>query len=357
MDRQDVIQTLAFRGKKSAEALNNPNGPNAILLHRLDHLLTRLNNDVQMTPSFKEKTKIDQGMETICKDEYHFPQEYVDKAKALLEKWQGERCGASAVVKRGSDSDGPDSGSDDRVNDSSGTRKQKKARSSNIGNHVPDHSVVPPANHPIWGEHGICHGLYRKVSINGNSTVALDRRYQQRPANVFGHNSAKVGDWYPYQLSTLFRGVHGKSQAGIYGTENAGAWSIVVSGGYVDLDEDHVNFLYYSGSRSHDNTDPKQPGESSKDTSSLHVSRLTQKPVRVLRAGQHAKRAHSEWAPTEGIRYDGLYRVTDVKYPFNKNGGVYEQFKLVRLQDQDPINKFRPTPRELRDFDDIKRPY
>ena len=350
--RKDIIQALALQGKraKAADPFTSPSGQTGILLHRLSLFLNQLDKEVHMTPEFKAKTKIHTGMEVICDQQHKFPQEYVDSAKALLGKWQSENWGAPVVTKRES---AAESESDVPVSDESAGKKRKRARSPNGDRPNKGIAKLPSPDHPIWGEHAISHGLYRMTSINGRKTPALNKRYNQRPANVFGHNKIKVGAWFPLQLAALFNGAHGKSQAGIYGTEEAGAYSVVVSGLYDDLDQDYGKYLYYSGSGSHEATDPKQPAESTADPLSLHPSLQTQRPVRVLRSSK----GKSKWAPTEGFRYDGLYIVESVDYPFNGKGGMYEQFKLVRLEDQNPINQSRPSPRELEDFDRKDEPY
>ena len=336
---------LALKGSKNADAFTNPSKQVGDLLDRLAPLLTRLEEEVHMTLEFKEKSGIQAGMVTICKEEFNFPEIYVDRAKALLEKWESENWGAVVVVK---DEAASESESDVNVSDVSVGKKGKRAQSSKADKPNKRTSQYPSPDHPIWGEHGICHGLYRK-----QTKPALNRLYNQRLANVFGHNNIKVGAWFPLQLAALFNGAHGRSQAGICGTEEAGAYSVVVSGQYDDLDEDYGNSLYYSGSGSHDNPDPKRPADSTADTRSLHTSMHTQKSVRVLRSSK----GKSKWSPTVGLRYDGLYRVVSVETPFNGKGGKYEQFKLVRLEGQKPIDKSRPSPKELEDFNKMKDDY
>jgi choline dehydrogenase-like flavoprotein len=146
---------------------------------------------------------------------------------------------------------------------------------------------------------------------------------------------------------------HGSTIAGISGNSETGAYSVVTSGGaYEELDEDRGNVLYYSGSRSHDNTNPKKPFPSSAGTLALKASQRTQRSVRVLRAaGAGGSRSGSSWRPCVGIRYDGLYRVAAMQLKTNMNGGLYEQFKLVREDGQPALdNKSRPSAAELRDY-------
>ena len=147
-------------------------------------------------------------------------------------------------------------------------------------------------------------------------------------------------------MIALFRGAHGATQGGIYGNRETGAYSIVISGEYDDLDHDEGNVLYYSGSNSHSNEDPSSPAPSTGGTIALQASERTQNPVRVIRTSS----GKSAFAPISGLRYDGLYTVVESRYPKNLKGGLYEQFKLVRLDDQPEIDRSRPTKKENRDY-------
>lgn len=75
------------------------------------------------------------------------------------------------------------------------------------------------------------------------------------------------------QILALFNGAYSSKMASISGNSETGAYSIVTSGGvYEELDKDRGNTLYYSGSRSYDNTDPKKPFPSSASTLVLKAS-------------------------------------------------------------------------------------
>jgi hypothetical protein len=79
-ERFDVIQKLAQKSKKNP-GFEDPTLEETGLLDRLDAFLTRLDNEVHMTPELKEKTKIHDGM-TVIFDKPHlfkFPQKYVDR--------------------------------------------------------------------------------------------------------------------------------------------------------------------------------------------------------------------------------------------------------------------------------------
>lgn len=117
---------------------------------------------------------------------------------------------------------------------------------------------------------------------------------------------------------------------------------------YEDLDRDNGETLYYSGSGSHSNTDPNKPSPSTTGTRCLKASYHTGKPIRVLRGG------NGKHSPSVGIRYDGLYKVVSMNRPRNNSGGLYEQFRLVRLDDASNGTleecKNRPTVAEKRDW-------
>ncbi|GAB1318274.1 E3 ubiquitin-protein ligase UHRF1 [Madurella fahalii] len=193
---------------------------------------------------------------------------------------------------------------------------------------------APPADHPVWGINGIMHGLMMKRGLKG-SIYLFDKRYksEKRDAREFGHNGLSPGDWWPLLRVAVFHGVHGHVMAGIYGFQSEGTYSVVVSGKsttYGDLDNDEGGVLYYSADRSHDNSDPNRVNVVTASTKSLQKSIITKRPVRVLRSAGPKK----AWAPSVGVRYDGLYRVVEQQKAKNKNGGLYDRFKLVRLDGQ-----------------------
>ena len=83
--------------------------------------------------------------------------------------------------------------------------------------------------------------------------------------------------------------VHRPLQAGISGTKAEGADSIVVSGGYID-DEDHGNWVVYTGHGGNDSSTGRQIGHQTIDApgnAGLVTSRAEGLPLRVIR-GRHA---------------------------------------------------------------------
>jgi hypothetical protein len=225
----------------------------------------------------------------------------------------------------------------------------------------------PPPNHPIFGNRGIMHGFMLQTTVATNSatgTRTTSRRAVVNPAyrhlkhdfKVFGHNGLAPGAWWPTQFVALFHGAHGASQAGISGSPDVGTWSVVVSGHYSDMDNDLGETIMYSGDSSMDNRDPDHLPAPSALTRSLLKSHQNQRPVRVLRSS----RGSPAYSPTVGIRYDGLYTVSDAIIAKNNLGGLYQKFSLRRVAGQQPLallNQAVPSIQQRRDFARIQDYY
>ena len=349
-ERLRVIQPLAVESRKNG-FIDLTNDRFNDLLKRLDALLRWLDLDLQMTPEIRQKTKIDAGLELIFrKDDIKFPKGCKERAKALYDKWDEENWGKNEVPE---DEDVDEESKDEAKEESDVKRRRlSKVKKEPVTEDAAELAILrfPRPDHPIFGLDGIMHGVALKTGGKRKNNYVLDERYPKRDAKVYGHNGLKLGTWFPYQIIALFQGAHGSAMAGIAGDQQLGAYSIVVAGKYDDLDKDGGEYLYYSGSNSHDNEDPKRPAESAAGTKALHASLGSEQPVRVLRAASGKGR----WAPSEGLRYDGLYHIVSVRQPLNGKGGKYEQFKLERLDGQEPIARNRPSAREVGDYGRIK---
>jgi putative restriction endonuclease len=124
--------------------------------------------------------------------------------------------------------------------------------------------------------------------------------------------------------------VHRPIQAGIWGGAG-GAYSIVLSGGYVD-DEDFGDEIIYTGQGGRDLRTGRQIHHQTLTRGNLALAKSHSEglPVRVIRGSQHG----SDSAPQFGYRYDGLYRVADYwKAPGEDNFDVW-RFKLLKLNSQ-----------------------
>ncbi|XP_023332891.1 E3 ubiquitin-protein ligase UHRF1 isoform X4 [Eurytemora carolleeae] len=143
----------------------------------------------------------------------------------------------------------------------------------------------------------------------------------------------EVGMCWQYRLQVSEEGIHRPPVAGIAGSakgvmDKRGCQSIVLSGGYED-DVDNGDSFTYTGSGGRDLSGNKRTAEQSKDQAldrsneaiaySCMVRPVSSKggdagerwregkPVRVVRAYKAKK--HSTFAPEEGFRYDGIYKV------------------------------------------------
>jgi putative restriction endonuclease len=140
--------------------------------------------------------------------------------------------------------------------------------------------------------------------------------------------------------------VHRALQAGIVGTAQDGAESVVVSGGYED-DEDLGTEIIYTG---HGGRGPSgaQVADQTFDApgnAALVTSQWTGQPVRVLR-GPHKGSPH---APQGGYRYDGLFRVEDSWTSRGRSGFAVCRYRLVKvnaesLPEESPGGTTEQTP-------------
>lgn len=173
------------------------------------------------------------------------------------------------------------------------------------------------------------------------------------PQNHFGPvPGVEVGTLWKFRLQASEAGVHRPHVAGIHGRENEGAYSIVLSGGYED-DEDNGDSFTYTGSGGRDLSGNKRTAEQSCDQQLTRMNRALAlncnvpvnkngaeakdwkggKPVRVIRNAKGRK--HSKYAPEEGNRYDGIYKI--VKYWQDTGKSGYKVWRyLLRRDDPTP---------------------
>ena len=310
------------------------------------HTFFRTLNNIQMTPALKKDTKLDIAMTvTMDKVRYKFPPPFPEMAKKLEDLWVAQNWGAGEVNEEVVSDEEDEAGAASNVN---------QTEPSDVGRRIHDERTKiirrPHPNHPIYGTNGIMHGI---LVVKGKTTAyQLDDNFTRRNASVFGHNGLEVGTSWPLQIAALRDGAHGSRMGGIAGKADHGAFSVVVSGMYSELDQDRGDVLFYSGSNSHQNADRHNPVISAA-TRCLHQSISTGKPVRVIRTSS----SHYQHAPIAGLRYDGLYTVVSSATAYNGNGGAYIQFKLQRQDGQAPIATNRPTRREADEFAKVRLHY
>ncbi|KAI0711829.1 PUA-like domain-containing protein [Cerioporus squamosus] len=161
-------------------------------------------------------------------------------------------------------------------------------------------------------------------------------------SDVFGHiPGIPVGSTFENRLFLHHTSVHTGIMAGIAGSMETGCYSIVMSGGYED-DVDNGYHFIYTGCGGRDRSDGEKPrdGPQTCDQSfensrnaSLRLSAKTKKPVRVVRG----YKSTSDFAPTRGYRYDGLYVVEEAWLDVGKSGFRVCKFRFRRLSGQPPI--------------------
>ena len=121
-----------------------------------------------------------------------------------------------------------------------------------------------------------------------------------------------VGTTFANRVPLANAGVHRMRMHGIAWTRDGPAESIVQSGGYED-DEDWGDTLLYTGMGGNEGGRQVADQELRLGNLALVRSLEMQTPVRVIRGSGHA----GPFSPTQGLRYDGLYRVIDA---FNERG-------------------------------------
>ncbi|KAI6363247.1 hypothetical protein MCOR25_005965 [Pyricularia grisea] len=246
---------------------------------------------IQITPAIKnnKELKLCHGLITKAENRGIIPGFIVDRFNSIWERWTEQ---IQDFIDDGGNED--DTTHDDVAN------------TSQASGELPQISY-PPRDHPIYGVGGIMLGvLAGKPSSGARFRYTLDPRLSKKNAHIIGHNGLVPGDWFPKQLVALFKGAHGSSQGGIAGSRGQGAVSIIVgSAVYENVDKDCGNVIYYSGAQK---SGARLPGDRSDSASTklLLESFSRGNLIRVIRKKNHI----SQHAPAEGLRYDGLYRIT-----------------------------------------------
>ncbi|ESN98511.1 hypothetical protein HELRODRAFT_113832 [Helobdella robusta] len=191
-----------------------------------------------------------------------------------------------------------------------------------------------------WGKGMACQGRSKMCTIV--------------PSNHFGPvPGVEVGSLWKFRVQVSESGVHRPHVAGIHGRENEGAYSIVLAGGYEDDLDDGYEFTY-TGSGGRDLSGNKRTAGQSCDQVLTRMNKALAKncdapinskegaeannwkagkPVRVVRNSKGRK--HSQYAPEDGNRYDGIYKV--VKYwPEKGKSGFLVWKYLLRRDDPEP---------------------
>ncbi|KFK30611.1 hypothetical protein AALP_AA6G004000 [Arabis alpina] len=161
-----------------------------------------------------------------------------------------------------------------------------------------------------------------RAKKTGNANAASGKIFVTIPQDHFGpippendpvrNQGVLVGESWEDRLECKQWGAHYTHVAGIAGQSKYGAQSVALSGGYED-DEDHGEWFLYTGSGGRDLSGNKRISKVQtsdqkfdKANEALRLSCRMGYPVRVVRSH---KEKRSAYAPQEGVRYDGIYRV------------------------------------------------
>ncbi|XP_062268939.1 E3 ubiquitin-protein ligase UHRF2-like [Platichthys flesus] len=191
-----------------------------------------------------------------------------------------------------------------------------------------------------WGKGMACVGRTKECTIV--------------PSNHYGPiPGVPVGATWKFRVQVSEAGVHRPHVGGIHGRSNDGSYSLVLAGGFED-EVDRGDEFTYTGSGGRDLSGNKRIGEHSFDQTLTHMNRALAlncdaplndkdgaesrnwragKPVRVVRSSKG--RRISKYAPEEGNRYDGIYKVVKYWPEIGKCGYLVWRY-LLRRDDLEP---------------------
>uniref|UniRef100_A0AAU7J938 RING-type E3 ubiquitin transferase n=1 Tax=Locusta migratoria TaxID=7004 RepID=A0AAU7J938_LOCMI len=182
----------------------------------------------------------------------------------------------------------------------------------------------------------------------GMANVGLSKRCTIVPPHHFGPiPGVEVGTCWKFRIQASEAGVHRPPVSGIHGREDVGAFSIVLSGGYED-DEDFGDSFWYTGAGGRDLSGNKRTSVQSCDQLLTNTNKALAvncaapvsekgakaadwrkgKPVRVVRSYKFRK--HSKFAPEQGLRYDGIYKVVEYRPERGQSGFIVWRYFLRR---------------------------
>ncbi|KAF7504038.1 hypothetical protein GJ744_002867 [Endocarpon pusillum] len=323
------------------------------------YILTKIRQKRFMSAEFAEKTHIELILQRIGEDRYCFSAVARGIAQGLNQRFAGQNWGRNAVqpaqatpaTRAASDEGKKPKPKRDASSPSAKSQKEPKLKKAVDEIHIS--KPIPADDDPIFGLNGPMRGTLIKYNTADPQTVAksivLNPNIAQISSKVFGHNGINMGQFFPRQMAALAQGAHGSSQAGISGTAEDGAYSVIVTGRYNSLEKDGLEKFEYCATGSTENTFKDSLIENL-GLKTMRRSLTTKKPVRVLRGENNEFR----YAPKVGLRYDGLYTVVKEEQRVNGKGGVYAVFVLERMEGQEPVDLSRPNAADIKLFGELK---
>ncbi|PNI54539.1 UHRF2 isoform 5 [Pan troglodytes] len=164
-----------------------------------------------------------------------------------------------------------------------------------------------------WGRGMACVGRTRECTIV--------------PSNHYGPiPGIPVGSTWRFRVQVSEAGVHRPHVGGIHGRSNDGAYSLVLAGGFAD----EVNHRILTIRALALNCDAPLDDKIGAESRNWRAG----KPVRVIRSFKGRK--ISKYAPEEGNRYDGIYKVVKYWPEISSSHGFLVWRYLLRRDDVEP---------------------
>lgn len=198
----------------------------------------------------------------------------------------------------------------------------------------------------------VAQGKIAPVEQSGRGIWKLTEITEQLPKKentkrIFGTiSNFPIGSTFRNRTELSKSKVHTPLQAGISGSSKDGADSIVLNGGYID-DEDHGDEVIYTGhgGRNSSGKTIEDQTITAPGNAGLKISFEEGYPVRVTRGSK----GDPTWSPSNGYRYDGLYRVTSFWHEKGIDGYLIWRFRLVSLDNSNLLKIDSPVLDETED--------
>lgn len=325
---------------------------------RLEHqlglmdILAKLRQKAYITEEFAKNSSIQMILRQVGDPRWGFSAVARVFALGLSARFERQNWGKKPIVSATAKRSFKQQGKRKRSEPSEETVevKEKKTKVDQI--HI--QTSTPDMNDPIFGIDGPMRGTLIKYNTsdaqNITKSIARNTKISQVNSKVYGHNGIAIGTIFFRQMAALAQGAHGSSQAGISGTVEDGAYSVIVTGYYNSLEIDGLDRFEYCATGSMDNVFKDNLIES-QGLKTMRTSLTTKNPVRVLRG----ENKNFTYAPKFGLRYDGLYVVVAERHKHNPKGGLYAVFVLERKKEQGPVVLDRPNDEDMELYKEFKK--